>query len=115
MYGLKEDHPYAKRMQKEMFQEIESSVPKFIIIDSEAMTWLELNSQENFFWNWVLKFSRDYDLVGVIDLIDFNTTRYLWENEAKGYKPISNVYFNVYKRIDGAQHSNRTQEFPLLK
>ncbi|MGD0584309.1 MAG: glycosyltransferase family 39 protein [Oryzomonas sp.] len=102
MYGLKENHPYANRMQKEMFQEIESSVPKYIVVASEAMTWLESNSQGNFFWNWVLKFSRDYDLVGVIDLIDFTTTRYMWETEAKGYKPISNAYLSVYKRKDEA-------------
>jgi hypothetical protein len=102
MYGLKENHPYAKRMQKEMIQEIESSAPKYIIVASEAMTWLESNSQGDFFWNWVLKLSRDYDLVGVIDLIDFNTTRYRWETEAKGYKPVSNEYLSVYKRKGGA-------------
>jgi hypothetical protein len=102
MYGLKENHPYAGRMQKEMIQEIESSVPKYIIVDSGAMTWLESNSQGYFFWNWVLELSRDYDLVGVIDLIDFTTTRYMWETEARGYKPISNVFLSVYKRKEGA-------------
>jgi 4-amino-4-deoxy-L-arabinose transferase-like glycosyltransferase len=116
MNSLQENQPYAKRMQKEMFQEIESSVPKYIIVTSESMKWFVSNSQGNLFWNWVLKLYRDYDLVGVIDLINFNTTRYLWDNEAIGYKPISNAYINVYKRKDGAQHSNNgTQEFPLLK
>ena len=102
MDGLKENQPYAKQMQKEMFQEIESSAPKYIIVTSDAMTWLTSNSQGNFFWNWVVIFYRDYDLVGVIDLIDYNTTRYMWESEVKGYKPISNVFLSVYKRKGGA-------------
>lgn len=101
MYGLMEKHPYAGQMQQRMIREIEAAAPKYLVVVNVATSWVLGTSLHGPVLAWSEDYvSRLYEQVGVADIIDFNTTRYLWDAKAAGYSPVSNAFVTVYKRKD---------------
>jgi len=99
MYGLMENQPYAERMQAQMIKEIESARPKYIVNVHVDMSWLTQDSSVKTLLKWGGPYVRDfYDQVGLIDIIDQNTTRYYWDASALTHNPVSESYVVVYKR-----------------
>lgn len=102
MYGLMEIQPHAEQMQMEMIREIEAARPKYVVVVNVQASWLIRRSSPRLLMNWERKYVKEqYDLVGVIDIVDFDTTRYLWDEKAAGYDPVSVTYLTVFKRKDG--------------
>ena len=99
MYGLMEDHPYAERMQLEMISEIEATRPKYVVAVNVDTSWLVRPTSSQKVLDWGEDYVRNfYDLVGVIDIIGTDSTRYMWDDKASGYKHVSNQYLTVFKR-----------------
>jgi 4-amino-4-deoxy-L-arabinose transferase-like glycosyltransferase len=102
MYGLMEKQPYAERMQTQMIQEIESARPKYIVNVHVDMSWLTQDSSIKTLLKWGAPYVRDfYDQVGLIDIVDPNTTHYYWDASALTHNPVSESYVVVYKRRSG--------------
>jgi hypothetical protein len=96
MYGLMEEQPYSERMQTEMIREIESTQPKYVVMTTDVLASWPTSSKLLF--NWANNFvGRRYYLVGIIDIINSNTTRYVWDREAAHYTPASSAYLTVHK------------------
>jgi hypothetical protein len=103
MYGLMENQPNAELMQQQLIHEIETARPKYIVVVNVAKSWLVMNYSKGYVLDWGENYIRKlYDLVGVIDIIDGITTRYLWDRNAAGYAPSSGSYLTVFKRREGA-------------
>jgi hypothetical protein len=99
MYGLMEIQPHAERMQVDMIREIEAARPKYVVMVNVQASWLIRPSSPRILMNWERNYVQEqFDLVGVIDIVDFDTTRYLWDEKATGYDPVSDTYLLVYKR-----------------
>ena len=99
MYGLMDDHPYAERMQMQMIREIETARPKFVVAVNVDTSWMVRPTSSQKFLDWGENYVRNfYDLVGVIDIIDADTTRYMWDDKASGYRHVSNRFLTVFKR-----------------
>lgn len=97
MYGLMENQPYAERMQMEMINEIEAACPKYIIYVNVEFSWLEQEFSDKTIFHWKDQYIELlYDKVGVIDI--GYTTRYMWNDAAIGYKPMSRYFLSVFKR-----------------
>lgn len=102
MYGLMENQPYAEKMQMEMISEIGAAHPKYIVDVNVAKSWLATPSSPRLILEWKDSYLHKYYLqVGVVDIVDSETTRYLWDDAATGYSPVSGAYVRVYKRKDG--------------
>lgn len=102
MYGLMEEQPYAERMQKQMIREIEAARPKYIVVVNVDTSWAIQKASIKQVFNWGERYVQDlYDPAGVIDIIDTETTRYLWEKETVGYIPVSKYVVKIYKRKHG--------------
>jgi hypothetical protein len=102
MYGLMENQPHAERMQVDMIREIEAARPKYVVMANVQASWLIRPSSPRILMNWERNYVQEqYDLVGVVDIVDFNTTRYLWDEKAAGYTPVSDAYLTVFKRKGG--------------
>jgi hypothetical protein len=102
MYNLMENQPHAERMQLDMIREIETARPKYVVMTNVQASWLIRPSSPRILMNWERNYVNElYDLVGVVDIINFDTTRYLWDERATGYTPISDNYLTVYKRKGG--------------
>lgn len=99
MYGLMEKQPYAQSMQLEMIREIEAAQPRYIVMVKVNSSWLGKPDSLLTVIHWGERYLREqYDRVGVIDIINGNTTRYLWGEESIGYTPASKFYVTVHKR-----------------
>ena len=99
MYGLMENQPYAERMQRQMIREIESSRPKYLVLANVATSWLKEPTSPRILSQWQDRYLQDfYEPVGIIDILDSETTRYLWDDKVAGYVPRSDSYLNVYRR-----------------
>lgn len=99
MYGLMEKQPYAERMQIQMIRQIESARPKYIVMTHVATSWLAQASSVQSIFTWGTLYVRNfYREVGLIDILDPSTTRYIWGDQAGTMTPVSETYLVVYQR-----------------
>ena len=98
-YALMEPHKFALKMQKEMISEIETSGPKYIIVANLPTSWLMHPDSKKHIINWIQDYvPGNYELSGIVDLIDFDSIVYKWENEAKIYSPRSSLNIYVFRK-----------------
>ena len=99
VYALMENQPYAERMQKQMIHEIEEARPKYVVFVKVDASWMVLKSSNMSVIKWGVNYVKNlYDQVGVVDIIDSDTTHCVWDNKAAEYTPISNSFITVFKR-----------------
>lgn len=99
MYGLMEDQPYAEKMRREMIGEIEASKPKYIVMVDVVSSWIALPTKVDTLINWAERYAREnYQVVGIIDMIDYDTTHILWDADTKGYRPMGRDFLTVLRR-----------------
>ncbi|HZV80807.1 MAG TPA: glycosyltransferase family 39 protein [Geobacteraceae bacterium] len=102
MYGLMENHPYAAQMQQEMIREIETAKPKYIVMVNIVSSWFAFRPSISTIIDWGEKYAREkYVVAGIIDIMDYDTTRVLWDENIKGYKPEAVDFLTVLKRKEG--------------
>jgi hypothetical protein len=102
MYGLMENHPHALMMQQEMIREIESAKPKYIVMVNIVSSWFAMRPSISSIIDWSEKYAKEkYEVVGVIDMVDYDVTQFVWEGEAKKYKPFGANFLTVLKRKEG--------------
>ena len=98
-YALMEPQPYASRMQDEMMQEIESTAPKYVVAVLIGASWLARPNSDQRIINWFQRYmSSCYEPVGVIDIHSADRTTIRWDEEVRGYTPISQNLVQVYRR-----------------
>ena len=98
-YPLMEDQRYAFRMQKEMIEEIEKAQPKYLVFVNVVTSWLARKTSVTYMFDWHKEYTRkNFDLVGVIDILSRTQTVYRWDHEAVNYSPQSPYFLAVYRR-----------------
>ena len=99
VYPLMGKHKYARAMQLEMIQQIESARPKFLVFVNMQTSWTVQPGSETLIFEWFRHYTRrHYRKVGVIDIISRDLTVYRWDDTAVGYAPRSKRYILVFKR-----------------
>ena len=94
-----EEQRYALRMQKEMIAEIEQSRPEYLVFVDISASWLARPDSEKLIFTWLEPYTRSqYDLDGVIDILDMDRTEYRWGDEARNYQLRSQAGLQVFKR-----------------
>jgi hypothetical protein len=102
MYGLMEDQKYAEQMQKEIIRNIEDTNPKYVVMVNIMSSWLASTFSRGALIDWAEKYVKEhYDVVGIIDIVDYNTTYFLWDGDAKDYEPMGKDFITVLKRKEG--------------
>lgn len=100
IYGLLEQQRYAFKMQQQMFNEIESARPEFLVAVINRLSWLprpgspELLSYSSWANSYI---GSEYEKVGVAERVG-DHTEYRWGDEAKAYQPHSPNIVWVFKR-----------------
>jgi len=98
-YPLMEPQPYARKMQQEMIEEIESAHPKFLVLVHVRTSWLERQNSEKMIFAWSKSYKqKHYKLVGVIDILSTEKTVSRWGDECAGYVPRSKYWLAVFQR-----------------
>lgn len=99
MYGLMEKQPFAESMQSEMIQQIEKARPKFIVMVNSPGSWLESKDSPDIIFRWAARYlPANYGPVGIIDILSYTETVFLWDSQVAGYIPKSDSSVVVYRR-----------------
>ncbi len=98
MYALMESQPYAASMREDMIREVTASAPEFVVEIAEDDPQRRLPEQISQWWSSYR--AQHYRMVGIADLISDDHTEYRWDAAAEGYRPQSECYLAVYRRID---------------
>ena len=99
-YPLMENHRFARRMQEQMIQQIESASPRYLVFVNVPTSWLPRPQSERLILNWFNHYQEQYyRVVGVIDIISEETTEFRWDGNAEGYVPKSSCWLKVFERL----------------
>ena len=98
MYPLMEDQPYASRMQRQMIDEIEAARPRFVVLVNASASWNVRPQSDRTLFEWWERYAKNFDRVGVVDIVSDRLTTYAWGAEAAGYVPKSLVWVAVFER-----------------
>jgi len=98
-YGLMEPQPFARRMQEEMIAEIEAARPAYVVVSNVVTSWVVRPDSDRTIFEWGRQYlARNYDRVGVIDILSATRTDYYWNEWAAQTAPRSSAFLAVYKR-----------------
>lgn len=101
MYPLSEEQPTAEAMQKEMFDKIVTTVPKFIIISLQYTSWLagpdkiiELLAPMRTFLD------DNYTPVGVVDILPTGDVSFSWGKDTEELAPLTTMPIFILQKTD---------------
>lgn len=98
MYPLMEPQPYAEAMQKEMMQEIERTGPDYLVYVNVPFSWLKRPESRLSIFDWFARYQRDHlQLVGLIDILPGDETKYRWSSSDTHLEPESDHWLAVYQ------------------
>ena len=99
-YPLMENHRFARRMQEQMIQQIESASPRYLVFVNVPTSWLPKPQSERLILSWFNHYQAQYyRVVGVIDIISAETSEFQWDGNAEGYVPRSSFWLKVFERL----------------
>ena len=99
MYGLVENHAYARRMQAEMIREVEANNPRYVVFVYVTTSWLPHEGMMQPIIDWFNGYAnRNLRVVGVVDILSTTYTEYCWGEDAASYRPMSSAYMIVLER-----------------
>jgi hypothetical protein len=99
MYGLMENHKYARYMQQEMIREIEIADPKIVVVATAATSWLVRPDSDTTILEWANRYAAiNFDLVGIIDKIGTGHSEHFWGKDAVLHAPQPGSVIYVFKK-----------------
>jgi hypothetical protein len=100
MYGLMENQPFARDMQRAAIREIEASAPRYVAFVNVPQSWLGRPESDTSILTWSRAYlAEHYEVAGVADIQTDETTVYAWGENAITYEPRSPYVVYLFKRI----------------
>jgi 4-amino-4-deoxy-L-arabinose transferase-like glycosyltransferase len=98
-YNMVARHPHSLHTQRQMIKEIEMAEPEYLIFVNIDLSWLIWENAETTILHWSEQYAeKNYDLIGVVDLVSVDHTEFRWQTEAKHYRPRSPYFVLVFHR-----------------
>ena len=96
---LMERTEYALKFQEEMISDIERSQPKFLIFVNVPFSWIKMPGTKESISTWFNQYCRkNYERVGLVDMISPRVTNYHWDEESIGRSPEGSMHLSIFKR-----------------
>ena len=98
-YGPVESQSYAATMRQQMFREIESAKPEYVIVVNIPTSWLASPQSNRLIIDWLNRYAKEkLELVGLIDILSATKTAYHWDLQERSRSPQSPYFITVYKQ-----------------
>ena len=98
-YPLMEPQRRAPDMQRGMVTEVEAARPAFLVYVNVPSSWLVRPESDTAILDWMRGFcERQYRLVGAVEIVSAETTRFLWNESAASFQPETPNYVLIYER-----------------
>jgi 4-amino-4-deoxy-L-arabinose transferase-like glycosyltransferase len=98
MYPLMETQPYAVSMQQEFIRELTAARPRYLVFVNVHASWLSSAASDRTLVRWFEGYWRDFERVGIADIVSRDVTRYRWDDAARDYAPESPLWVAVFRR-----------------
>jgi hypothetical protein len=98
MYPLMESQPYAPAMQRDLIRELTAARPRYLVFVNVHASWLATPASDRTLVAWFDGYWRDFERVGIADIVSRDVTRYRWDEAARDYTPESPLWVAVFRR-----------------
>jgi hypothetical protein len=100
-YPLLEPHAEALDMQREMIEEIEEAAPRFLLFINVLPSWARQPDSSFMLCEWFEAYAKeDYEIVGLVEILNLEKTRYSWDREARDRLPAGEFWISVHQRME---------------
>ncbi len=90
--------PMHKDWQREFVRDTEKAKPKYLIYFDHPISLMVQPNVDHFVFEWANKYVNEhYKLIGMIDMIDGQYSKYVWRDELVNYKPEPNYNIYIYE------------------
>jgi hypothetical protein len=91
--------PEHKAWQREFVKDVEAAKPKYFVFYNHQISLFVQPGTDNYVFEWANKFiSANYQLIGLVDMIEGQRANYVWRENVNTYKPQSPTYIMVFER-----------------
>lgn len=97
-YALVERAQFALEMQQEMAVQIEAAHPDVLVAVSGYASWAAAPGAPDYLFHWLDTYLANYEKSGVVDIIDYRDTVYVFGEAAKTYVPRKGFRMDLYLR-----------------
>ncbi len=102
MYPMTEPEPLAPQMQADFINEIENAKPKYVVFVNLALSWLSViypNAPPSHpIPDWWRGYSKNYELVGVVNMAEGKPSQFLWDEPVAGQAPLLSEEITGFRR-----------------
>ena len=103
MYDLVEVQPFAQQMQDRMVEEVKTARPEYLVLIKNYNSWQPEKDASTMILDWGAHYCQaNYDVVGAVDMISPEETKYVWGDAAGTYQFQSSSWILVFHRKPAA-------------
>jgi hypothetical protein len=94
-----------KLWQQEFAKDTEKAKPKFVVFFNHPLSLLVQPNVDRWVFDWANKFIQEnYQIVGLVDMVDGQQSVYKYGTDINTYKPVSQNQIYIYQRKDTLQN-----------
>lgn len=93
--------PEHKAWQREFVSDVEKAKPKYFIFFNHQISLFVQPNTDRYVFEWYNKYiTENYNMIGLVDMIDGYTSNYVWREQLNGYKQQSQTGVYIFERKD---------------
>ncbi len=90
--------PMHKDWQREFVRDTEKAKPRYLIYFDHPISLMVQPNVDHYVFEWANKYVNEhYKLIGLVDMIDGQHSKYVWRDELANYKPEPNYNIYIYE------------------
>ncbi|MEI6021709.1 MAG: hypothetical protein WCR21_11325, partial [Bacteroidota bacterium] len=91
--------PEHKQWQREFVSDVEKAKPKYFIFFNHQISLFVQPNTDQYVFEWYNKYiTENYNLIGLVDMVDGYTSTYVWREQLNTYKPQAQNRVYIYER-----------------
>ncbi|MCX6256648.1 MAG: glycosyltransferase family 39 protein [Bacteroidia bacterium] len=91
--------PESRQLQNEFVKDVETGKPEYMVYIKNDLSWLITKKSVKIIDKWFNKFAtKNYDLIGIGDIISKDKTVFKWNEDINQYRPSGENMIGVFRR-----------------
>lgn len=91
--------PQHKEWQREFVRDTEKAKPRYVIFFNHPLSLLVQPNVDKYVFDWANKYiTENYQIIGVVDMIEGQQSVYVWREQLNTYQPKSQNLIYIYER-----------------
>jgi hypothetical protein len=96
---LVDDVPQHKQWQRDFIADVEKQKPRYVIFFNHAISLFRQPNTDGYIFEWLNKYTQEnFQIIGLVDMVDGQQSTYLWKEAMDGYQPKGQNSIYIYER-----------------